>query len=64
MYIQIPAIISKYGQSGNANYTVPYLERSDKFKLCLYLDFSFNFTAPKPRYERIITDRDSLGRIA
>ena len=38
----------------NANYTVPYLA---------YLDFSFCFLTPNPRYERIITKRNELGRI-
>ena len=49
--------------SRNTNYTAPYLERSEKYKVPLYLDFSFIFIAPKPRYERIISQRDGLGRI-
>lgn len=49
--------------SRNANYAAPYIESSDKYSQYLYLDFSFNFTAPKPRYERIIVERDVFGRI-
>ncbi len=61
----------------NANNIVPYLrtcsqvrktlrqqlvlERSDKFKVPLYLDFSFCFPVPNPRYERIITQKVVLG---
>ncbi len=47
----------------NANYTNPYIESSDRYSQYLYLDFSFNFTTPNPRYERIIVERDKLGRI-
>lgn len=37
--------------SREAHHTVPYLE------------FSFEFVPPQPRYERIILKRDKFGRI-
>lgn len=37
--------------SREVHHTVPYLE------------FEFEFVPPKPRYERLILQRDQLGRI-
>lgn len=46
------AIISRYVfKSWEAHHTIPSLE------------FSFIFITPKPRYERIISERDRFGRI-
>lgn len=39
------------------------VESRDLHRAVPYLEFEFEFTPPKPRYTRIILQRDEFGRI-